>query len=86
MIKKKQLAFLYSAQMQHEQVGDALVLVKRQAERWFRLAAGFSVSVDVTVLAIYVPIYSRNMAIYSVRNVICKREKKKKVLKVTISF
>ena len=58
--------------MQHQQVGDALVLIEGQAERWFGLGAGLGVAVhtvNMTVNAVDVSVNSICMAVYSVYTV-----------------
>lgn len=59
--------------MPDQQVGDALVFTKRQAQGWFGMAAGLSVNTRMTINTISVSIYSINMAINPIRDgVPCK--------------
>lgn len=72
---ERQDTFFWSAQMQDEQVGDALVLGEWQTQGWrFGLTASVGVAVhtvDKAVDAIDVPVYSVDLAIHSVRDVSC---------------
>lgn len=58
--------------MQHQQVGDTLVLREGQAERWFGLAVRLGVAVhtvDMTVDAVSMPINPICMAVYTIHSI-----------------